>query len=193
METFSALLAICAGNSPVPAEFPAERPVTRSVDVFFDLRLTKRLSKQSWGWWFETLPRPLCCHSSALTLAETLFASPETTHDGHPNETPRRNRVLGFPSMCLPWYLHGANEVCWRTGSINTVVKVHIMCALEHLNIEVWRQPTFSSNTFSSKKKFGFFEVSLKFVLTNKVWWQCLVPTSTTRFSSDVGYRMAKM
>ena len=46
METFSALLAICAGNSPVPGEFPAQRPVTRSFDVFFDLRLNKRLSKQ---------------------------------------------------------------------------------------------------------------------------------------------------
>ena len=54
METFSALLAICAGNSPVPGEFPAQRPVTRSFDVFFDLRLNKRLSKQPWGWWFET-------------------------------------------------------------------------------------------------------------------------------------------
>ena len=52
METFSALLAICAGNSPVPGEFPAQRPVTRSFDVLFDLRLNKRLSKQSWGWWF---------------------------------------------------------------------------------------------------------------------------------------------
>ena len=44
METFSALLAICAGNSPVPGEFLAQRPVTRSFDVFFDLRLNKRLS-----------------------------------------------------------------------------------------------------------------------------------------------------
>ena len=52
-------MAICAGNSPVPAEFPAQRPVTQSSDVFFDLRLHKRLSKQSWGWWFETLSRPL--------------------------------------------------------------------------------------------------------------------------------------
>ena len=43
METFSALLAICAGNSPVPGEFPAQRPVTRSFDVFFHLRLNKRL------------------------------------------------------------------------------------------------------------------------------------------------------
>ena len=39
METFSALLAICAGNSPVPGEIPTDRPVTRSFDVFFDLRL----------------------------------------------------------------------------------------------------------------------------------------------------------
>ena len=39
METFSALLAICARNSPVPGEFPAQRPVTQSFDVFFDLRL----------------------------------------------------------------------------------------------------------------------------------------------------------
>ena len=55
MKTFSALLAICAGNSPVPGEFPKQRPVTRSFDVYFDLRPNKRLGKQSWGWWFETL------------------------------------------------------------------------------------------------------------------------------------------
>ena len=55
METFPALLAICAVNSPVPGEFPAQRTVTRSFDVFFDLCLNKRLSKQPWGWWFETL------------------------------------------------------------------------------------------------------------------------------------------
>ena len=46
METFSALLAFFAGNSPVPGEFHAQRPVTRSFDVTFDLRLNKRLSKQ---------------------------------------------------------------------------------------------------------------------------------------------------
>ena len=55
METFSALLAICAWNSPVPGEFPAQRPVTQSFDAFFDLRPKKRLSKQWWGWWIETL------------------------------------------------------------------------------------------------------------------------------------------
>ena len=53
------VMALCAGNSSVTGEFPAQRPVTRSLDVFFDLRLNKRLSKQSWGWWLETPLRPL--------------------------------------------------------------------------------------------------------------------------------------
>ena len=54
METFSALLALCVGNSPVTGEIPSQRPVARSFDVFFDLRLNKWLNKQSRGWWFET-------------------------------------------------------------------------------------------------------------------------------------------
>ena len=62
METFSALLAICEENSPVPGEFPTQRPVTRSFDVFFDLHPNNRLSKQWWGWWFETLSHPLWRH-----------------------------------------------------------------------------------------------------------------------------------
>ena len=61
METFSALLDICAGNSPVN-EFRAQRPVTRSFELFFNLRLNKRLSKQSWDWWFETPSRSLWHH-----------------------------------------------------------------------------------------------------------------------------------
>ena len=46
-------------RKPVGSGFGSmTRPVTRSFDVFFDLRLNKRLSKQSWGWWFETLECP---------------------------------------------------------------------------------------------------------------------------------------
>ena len=63
---FSALLAICVENSPVPNEFPTQRPVTLSFDVFFDLRLNKRLSKQSWGWWLETLSHPLWRHRNDI-------------------------------------------------------------------------------------------------------------------------------
>ena len=62
METFSSLLAICAGNSLVTGEFPTQRPVTQRFYVFFDLCLNKWLSKQAWGWWFEMLSRPLWRH-----------------------------------------------------------------------------------------------------------------------------------
>ena len=44
-----------------------QRPVTRSFDVFFDLRLNKPLNKQWWGWWFETLSRPLWRHCNDVT------------------------------------------------------------------------------------------------------------------------------
>ena len=54
------------GNSPVTGEFPAQRPVTQSFGVFFDLRLNKRLSKQSWGWQFETPSRPLWRHCNEM-------------------------------------------------------------------------------------------------------------------------------
>ena len=73
METFSALLDICAGNSPVPGEFPTQRPVTRSFDVYFDLRPNKWLSKQSWGWWFETLSCSLWRHRNDICRSTHIF------------------------------------------------------------------------------------------------------------------------
>ena len=69
MRKFSALLALCAGNSLVTGEFPLQRPMTRSFDVFFDLRLNKPLSKQSRLWGFETQSRSLlrnCNYKPAL-------------------------------------------------------------------------------------------------------------------------------
>ena len=68
MEKFAALLALCAGNSPINGEFPAQRPVTRSFYVPFDLRLDKRLSKQSLGWWFETPSRSLWRHRNVVWM-----------------------------------------------------------------------------------------------------------------------------
>ena len=35
METFSVLLALCEGNTPVIDGFSSQRPVTRSFNVFF--------------------------------------------------------------------------------------------------------------------------------------------------------------
>ena len=66
METFSALLALCAGNSPVTSEFLSQRPVTRSFNVLFDQRLNKRLSKQSRSRWFKTPSRSLSRHCNEM-------------------------------------------------------------------------------------------------------------------------------
>ena len=91
MEIFSALLAICTGNSPIPGDFPAQRPVTRSFDVFFDLRLNKRLSKQSWAWWFETPSCPLWRHCNELMV-----------------------RFPGTPSLKITWVpKRGSNFHAW--------------------------------------------------------------------------------
>ena len=51
MEAFSALLALCAGNSPVTSEFPSQRPVvvTQNFDVFFDMPLNKWLNNREAG------------------------------------------------------------------------------------------------------------------------------------------------
>ena len=84
METFSALLAICAENSPVTGKFPAQRPVTRSFDVFFHLRLNKRLSKLRWGWWYETQSRPLWRHWNETPLSYKLGTSRWNLRDAYP-------------------------------------------------------------------------------------------------------------
>ena len=54
------------GEFTGPRWIPRTKAMIRSFYVFFDLRLNKRLSKHSWGWWFETLPRPLWRHSNAM-------------------------------------------------------------------------------------------------------------------------------
>ena len=95
METFSALLALCVGNSPVAGEFPIQRPVTRNFDVFFTtycthfcrikicsvlfcsdvffvLRLKTRLSKHWWDWCFETPSCPLWRHCNELAKILSL-------------------------------------------------------------------------------------------------------------------------
>ena len=69
METFSTLLAFCAGNSPVTGEFPSQRPVTQSFNVFFDLHLNQQLSKQWRRWWFETH----CAHYDVTVMSSRVL------------------------------------------------------------------------------------------------------------------------
>ena len=125
METISALLAICAGNSPVTGEFPAQRPVTRRFDAFFGLRLNNRLSKQWWGWRFETPSPPLWRHCNDWNGQQTLEPisqcfvrsklkasenSPLNNHD-HPGDQIRSQ----FPHVTttkLPWHVQNS-DLTW--------------------------------------------------------------------------------
>ena len=103
METFSALLAICAGNSPVTGEFPAQRPATRSFDVFFELWLNKRLSKQLWGWWFETPSRPLWRHCNV-----------DSWNDG-----------IHIPK-CKYAYVHSNNSTCKYLSQYKSIFEYYV-------------------------------------------------------------------
>ena len=99
METFSVLLAICAGNSPASGEFAAQRPVTRGFDVFFDMCLNKRLRKQTWGWWFETLSRPLWRHCNGISCpfisSKISLVIPNTY-----NDTPAQRILMLCTNNC---------------------------------------------------------------------------------------------
>ena len=65
-----------------PVNFPTQRPVTRRSDVFFDLRLYKRLNKQSRGWWFEAPSLSLWRHCNANSWHKFAFRRPGHQHYG---------------------------------------------------------------------------------------------------------------
>ena len=124
MEIFSALLALCAENSPVTGEFPTQRPVTRSFDVFVDVCRNKRLNKQSWGWWFETLSRSLWRQCNGVNWPMFKYSeSQQRANIGH--------KFWDVPVVFTHWYkfcgicCHARNELvklifplAWRASSL---------------------------------------------------------------------------
>ena len=147
MKTFSALLTFCAGNSPVISEFRTQRPVTRSFDVFFDLHLNKRMTKQWWGWWFEMPSCPLWLHSNVIMgvycnmflqgLCQAMFSqcslfissSHKIRNSSETHFYPLFTGRCGSDIICNPWPLI-ADKVhqhfMWNCSQIN---------ATEHLMI----------------------------------------------------------
>ena len=97
METFSALLTLCAGNSPVTGEFPSQRIVTQSFDVFFGLRLKKRLSKQSRGWWFETPSRYYVTVMFAFGIFPSIRNRPHSVFHIYRNIFSQRHHIFSRP------------------------------------------------------------------------------------------------
>ena len=131
METFSALRAICAGNSPITGEFPAQRPVTRCFDVFFALHLNKRLSKQSWGWWYET---PSC----SLWRQCNEFRTDSVTNEVKLQLIPWRQLKTNFENRCVKWLIIIKGQVNYAL--INQLAS--------HMYFKNWDIEPFSWNTW---------------------------------------------
>ena len=55
-----------------PVNSPHKGQWRGAFDIFFDLHPNKRLSKQSWGWWFETPLHPLWRHCNGSSTYVTL-------------------------------------------------------------------------------------------------------------------------
>ena len=111
MEAFPLLLDLCEGNSPVTGEFLAQRPVMRSFDVILDLRLNERLSKQSWGWWFEMPSHSLWRHCSVGFLSYIFSWNPR-----------RPQRV---DTATFPLYFASEENVCKIKKKETNRVNVH--------------------------------------------------------------------
>ena len=81
---------------------PRRIPLTKAIDVglwcFFDLRLNKQFSKQSWGWWFETQSRSLWGHCNEAFTYHVVFrlAHIYGSAEGPPRVAENRN-LLSHP------------------------------------------------------------------------------------------------
>ena len=106
----SPLLALCAGNSSVTGEFPLQRPVTRSFDVFLDLCLNKRLSKQSRGWWYETPLGTLWRHCNVLPKQRMFTDARHRSHNAS-------QKMWSYFALCCH-FTHTLQDQLIGTGAI---------------------------------------------------------------------------
>ena len=108
-----------------PGEFPTQRPVMRSFDIFFDLRLNKQFSKQSWGWWFETLSRSLWRHRNGRYMIGSVLAQVMACYLTPPSHAWTN---IDFSSVRFPG-LH--------LGAISQLVVIQLFCIITE-NYNYW-------------------------------------------------------
>ena len=109
-----------------PVDSPHERPVTRSFAVFFDVRLNKRLSKQSRHRWFETPSRSLKLHSNERFSTTSPIATIEQRYIFCEKTNPQ---ITLKPTGCRPidlclWYelFNGCDENCLLIYTTDTTL-----------------------------------------------------------------------
>ena len=127
-------------TDPLSGEFTGIRwiPRTKASDAelwcFFDLRLIKRLSKHSRGWWFNTLSRPLWRHYNVwgnLDIPDLSFQSAHSTTDHNPDNEHRASS-------------HWAPECHWWR-------KIWAYLPILHCNEEQWIWYLFTKDNDENK------------------------------------------
>ena len=108
-------------------EFPTQRPVTRSFDVFFDLRLNKRLSKQPWGWWSETPSSSLWRHRNVIFARMQISAYTNTdAHTGtNLNHQPTTTTPSSYSHPPTPTPATTPKTLQWRHDGCDGVSNHH--------------------------------------------------------------------
>ena len=134
MQTFSALLALCAGNSPITAEFSSQRPVTRSFDVFFNLRQNIRLNKQSRRRWFKTSSRSSWRHSNVWLNRPSSSIRTDSNYQLYhcvlkswdidictfpQNSSVCTGLMHNLSSWCKQWHVTSTDDHILSMGSVN--------------------------------------------------------------------------
>ena len=144
METFSASLAFVRGIH----RSPTQRPVTRSFDVFFDLRLNKRLSKQPWGWWFETPSWSLWRQCNVLKQCWTCYGldsnDKKYIEHGIKIQNVSRNDVMKWKRFPHYWpFVRGLNRwIPLTQGKCCRAVIFYLMLAWTNC----WKSSQFDSD-----------------------------------------------
>ena len=145
--------ALCAGNSPITGEFLSQRPVTRSFNVFFYLRLSKRLCKQPRRRWFEMPSGPLWRHHNGISVTQAGSESGMLTrvwqynacsmHDKYHKQTRDASNIISLSiSICLLYHdcncaftLEFTNTCSWW-GSTITYLYLSIINLL--FDFKIW-------------------------------------------------------
>ena len=117
----SALLALCAENSAA----------TRSFDVFFDLRLNKRLSNQSWDWWFDTLWHSLLRHCNVITPYATHWSITDVENKPHFAHRKDISCISGKLDWTAAWsYYNPVNDKMFEQSLTLSLWECCVVCEI---------------------------------------------------------------
>ena len=192
METFSALLALSCREFTGCQWIPSQRPATRSFAVFFDLRLNKRLSKQSRHRWFETPSRSLWRHFNDIgtdpwfwcTLYRHVLLLDKTVIDNS----------SCFRIMYISWHVE-SYEVSWHSAMTQSIspwikhlAKLDSVMVLQILLVgsrsETLKKILISSDQMKNwiGELLKVFQCVLLLLLLQTVsWWRLLKPSVTMK------------